>query len=61
MKSEYAANVSLQTKHQGFLPIAKKQGKSDKISYDTLAAMLQSYLTKFAALFTLALTIKHFI
>lgn len=56
MKSEYAANQALQTKHKGKTPIIYKQGK-----HATIGAMLQSHLTKFAALFTIALTIKHFI
>lgn len=56
MKSEYAANISLQTKHQGKTPIVYKQGK-----HATIGAMLQSYLTKFAALFTVAILAKHFI
>lgn len=56
MKSEYAANISLQTKHQGKSLIVKKQGK-----HDTITSLLTNWLTKFAALTTLALTVKHFI
>lgn len=56
MKSEFAANQALQTKHQWKTPIVYKQGK-----HATIGAMLQSYLTKFAALVTVAILTKHFI
>ena len=60
MKSEYEANLTMQASYKGKYnspKVLKTQGK-----HDTMNAMLQSYLTKFAALATVALTpLKHFI
>lgn len=56
MKSEFAANQALQTKYKGKTPIVYNQGK-----HATIGAMLQSYLTRFAALITVVILAKHFI